>query len=248
MPLLDHLRELRTRVLRVAAGLAVGAVVGWFVYQPLFEQLQRPLDAINGEGGRQVVLNFAGVATSLDMQLKVALFASVILSSPWWIYQLWAFITPGLTARERRYTLGFMGASVPLFLAGAAIAWWLLPRAVAVLTGFTPQGAANIMDAQTYLGFVMRMVLAFGIAFLLPVVMVGLTGAGLVRARVWLSGWRWAILLCALFGAIATPTGDALSMFALMVPMVVLYFLAIGVGAILDRRRDARLAAREAAE
>lgn len=248
MPLLDHLRELRTRVLRVAAGLAVGAVAGWFLYQPLFERLQRPLTAIDGDDGRQVVLNFAGVATSLDMQIKVALFASVILSSPWWIYQLWAFITPGLTTKERRYTLGFMGASVPLFLAGAAIAWWLLPRAVAVLTGFTPQGAANIMDAQTYLGFVMRMVLAFGVAFLLPVVMVGLTGAGFVRARVWLGGWRWAILLCALFGAIATPTGDALSMFALMVPMVVLYFLAIGVGAILDRRRDARLAAQEAAE
>jgi sec-independent protein translocase protein TatC len=246
MPLLDHLRELRNRILLVAAGLVVGAIAGWFVYRPLFEALQRPLEAIDGTDGRQVVLNFAGVATSLDMQLKVSLFASVILSSPWWIYQLWAFITPGLTRTERRYTLGFMGASVPLFLAGAWVAWWLLPRAVAVLTGFTPDGAVNIMDAQTYLGFVMRMVLAFGVAFLLPVVMVGLTAIGFVRARAWLGGWRWAVLACALFGAVATPTGDALSMFALMVPMVVLYFLAIGVGVLMDRRRDRRLAAQGA--
>jgi sec-independent protein translocase protein TatC len=243
MPLMDHLRELRNRVLLAASGLAVGAVVGWFVYNPLFEALQRPILNLAKQRSSQVVINFSGVATSLDMQIKVALFAGVILSSPWWIYQLWAFIAPGLSRRERRYTLAFVAAGVPLFLGGAWVAWWLLPKAVAVLTGFTPQGAANIIDAQTYLGFVMRMVLAFGVAFLLPVVMVGLTLAGMVRARVWLAGWRWAVLLSALFAAMATPTGDALSMFVLMGPMVVLYFTAVGVGAVIDRRRDARRAA-----
>jgi sec-independent protein translocase protein TatC len=243
MPLMDHLRELRNRVLLAASGLAVGAVVGWFVYNPLFEALQRPILNLAKQRSSQVVINFSGVATSLDMQLKVALFAGVILSSPWWIYQLWAFIAPGLSRRERHYTLAFVAAGVPLFLGGAAVAWWLLPKAVAVLTGFTPQGAANIIDAQTYLGFVMRMVLAFGVAFLLPVVMVGLTLVGMVRAKVWLAGWRWAVLLTALFSAMATPTGDALSMFVLMGPMVVLYFAAVGVGAVFDRRRDARRAA-----
>jgi sec-independent protein translocase protein TatC len=243
MPLLEHLRELRTRALLATLGLLVGGVVGWFAYTPLFEALQRPVVDLAEARGTTVLINFAGVASSLDMQIKVALFAGVIVSSPWWIYQLWAFVTPGLTRRERRYTLAFVAAGVPLFLAGAAVAWWLLPKAVAVLTGFTPQGAANIIDAQTYLGFVMRMVLAFGIAFLLPVVMVGVTMAGLVRARTWLAGWRWAVLLSAVFAAVATPTGDVLSMMVLTVPMVVLYFVAVGIGLLTDRRRDRRLAA-----
>ena len=114
------------------------------------------------------------------MQLKVAAVRRAsILSSPWWIYQLWAFIAPGLTRTERRYTLGVRRPrACRCSSAGTAVAWWILPKAVAILTGFTPAGAANIIDAQTYLGFVMRMVLAFGVAFLLPVVMVGLTLAG----------------------------------------------------------------------
>lgn len=243
MPLLDHLRELRSRVLRAVAGVLVGAVAGWFVYTPLFEALQQPVLALAEERGSTFLLNFAGIASSLNVQVTVALFAGVIMSSPWWIYQLWAFVAPGLTRAERRYTVGFLAAGVPLFLAGAAVAWWVLPKAVGVLTDFTPTGAGNILNAQDYLGFVMRMVLAFGVAFLLPVVMVALTFTGVVRARTWLRGWRWAVLGTAVFAAMATPTGDALSMFVLMVPMVLLYFLAIGVGAVADRRRDRRLTA-----
>ncbi|MCB2175842.1 MAG: twin-arginine translocase subunit TatC [Actinomycetales bacterium] len=243
MPLLDHLRELRNRVILAVAGIAVASVLGWFLYTPLFEALQRPILDIAAQRDAQVVINFAGVATSLDMQIKVALFAGVIVSSPWWIYQLWAFVGPGLTRRERRYTLGFVAAAVPLFLIGTGVGWWILPRAVAILTSFTPQGAANIIDAQSYLGFVMRMILAFGLAFLLPIAMVGLTMAGLVRARTWLAGWRWAVMGTAVFAAAITPTSDALTMFILMVPMVVLYFGAVGVGLLADRRRDARLAA-----
>lgn len=237
MPLLDHLRELQRRVLLAAGGLVLGAVVGWVGYAPLFAALQRPVLDLAASRGDQVLINFAGVATSLDMQLKVALFAGVLVSSPWWIYQLWAFVGPGLTRTERRYTLGFVASAVPLFLAGAAVAWWMLPKAVAILTGFTPDGAANIIDAQTYLGFVMRMVLAFGLAFLLPVVMVGLTSARLVGPGTWLAGWRWAVLATAVFAAVATPTGDVLSMMVLWAPMVLLYFAAVGVGTLIDRRR-----------
>lgn len=243
MPLLDHLRELRNRVLLAAAGILVGGVAGWLLYDRLFAALQQPILDLAAERDSTVLINFSGVAESLDVQLKVALFAGAILSSPWWIYQLWAFIAPGLTRKERRYTLAFVATAVPLFLAGVAVAWWILPKAVAILTSFTPTGASNIIGAQTYLGFIMQMVLAFGAAFLLPVVMVGLTMVGLVRARTWLAGWRWAVMGSALFAAMATPTGDALSMFVLMVPMVVLYFGAIGIGALADRRRDARLEA-----
>jgi sec-independent protein translocase protein TatC len=240
MPLRQHLRELRNRLLLAVAGILLGAVVGWLVYPWVFDTLSRPLVDVAESRGDLVALNFAGVATPLDLQLKIALFVGVLVASPWWIYQLWAFVTPGLTRTERRYTVGFVAAAVPLFFAGAAVAWWVIPVAVDLLVGLTPQDAVNVVDAQLYLGFVMRMVLAFGVAFLLPVVMVGLTMAGVVGARTWLRGWRWAVLAAAVFGAVATPSGDAISMFAIAVPMWVLYFGALGVCALVDRRRRQR--------
>ncbi len=240
MPLREHIRELRTRALLATAGLLVGAVAGWIFYLPLVEVLQEPVLALAESRDELLRLNFGGVATPLDLQIKVSLFAGAILSSPWWMYQLWAFITPGLTRRERWTTIGFLAAGVPLFLAGGAVAWWLLPKAVGLLTGLTPPGSANLIDAQGYLEFIMRMVLAFGLAFLLPVVMVGLNLAGLVRASTWSSGWRWAVLLCFLFAAVATPTADAISMFSLAVPMCVLYAAAVGLCALHDRRADRR--------
>ncbi len=236
MPLREHIRELRTRALLATAGLLVGAVAGWVFYPPLFELLQAPVVALAESRGDLLSLNFGGVATPLDLQIKVSLFAGAIVSSPWWTYQLWAFITPGLTRRERWTTIGFVAAGVPLFLAGGAVAWWLLPKAVGLLTGLTPASSANLIDAQGYLEFIMAMVLAFGLAFLLPVVMVGLNLAGLVRARTWAGGWRWAVLGCFVFAAVATPTADAVSMFTLAVPMCVLYAAAVGLCTLHDRR------------
>lgn len=237
MPLRAHLRELRDRVLLAVGGILLGAVGGWFAYPWVFDLLQRPLAEVTESRGDLVALNFAGVATPLDLQLKVALFAGVLLTSPWWIYQLWAYVTPGLTRTERRFTVGFVAAAVPLFGFGVLVAWWVVPAAVGILVGLTPDDAVNVIDAQLYLGFLMRMVLAFGVAFLLPVLMVGLTMARVVGARAWWRGWRWAVLGTAVFGAVATPSGDAVSMFAIAVPMWVLYFGAVGVCALVDRRR-----------
>ena len=243
MPLREHLRELRTRILLIAAGLLLGGVIGWLVYPSVFAWLQEPIADLAVERDQLIVLNFSGVATPLDLQIKLSLFTGAIITSPWWIYQLWAFVTPGLTRRERRYTLGFVGVGVPFFLVGAALAWWVLPTAVTLLAGLTPTDAVNVIDAQLYLGFVMRIVLAFGLAFLLPVLMVGLNLAGLVRARTLFGGWRWAVLLAFVFAAVATPMADAVSMFALAVPICALYFGAVGISALTDRRRDRRTVA-----
>lgn len=246
MPLREHLLELRTRLGLAALGILVGAVVGWVVYPTVFSILQAPVVEIQEDRGLLIGLNFGGVLAAFDMRVKVSVFVGVLLSSPWWVYQLWAFITPGLTRRERLVTVGFLAAAVPLFLTGAFLAWLLLPQAVGVLTGFTPNDAFNLISAQEYLTFVMRMVLAFGVGFLLPVVMVALTMVGLVEGRTWLNGWRIAVMLAFLFGAVATPTGDAISMLVLAIPITGLYFVAVGIGVLLDRRRQRREAEEDA--
>jgi len=240
MPLRGHLTELRRRLVLAALGVLVGAVLGWLVYDRLFALLQEPLQDVAAGRDGQVSINFAGIAGAIDMKVRVAVFVGIIVSSPWWLYQLWAFITPGLTTKERRYTLGFLGAAIPLFLAGAAFAAWVIPTAVRVLTDFTPAGATSFLDAQLYLSFVMQFVLAFGLAFLLPVVMVSLTFAGVVRGRTWLKGWRWAVLAGFTFAAVMTPTPDVLSMFVLALPICGLYFAAVGIGLLHDRRVDRR--------
>ncbi len=240
MPLRAHLVELRKRFFLAALGLVAGAVVGWFLYDPVFELLQQPLQDVAAKRDTLVALNFAGVATSFDVKVKVSLFLGVLVSSPWWLYQLWAFITPGLTTKERRYAVGFLAAAVPLFLAGAFLAWWALPNAVSLLTDFIPDGAFNLIDAQTYLSFVMRLILAFGLAFLLPIVMVALNFAGIGTARTWAKGWRWAVLVAFVFAAVMTPTPDALTMIVVAVPICLLYFAAVGVCMLHDRRVDRR--------
>lgn len=239
MSLREHLVELRQRALLALLGVVAGSVLGWLVYEPVFAALQAPLVGRAGDGP-MVALNFTGVATSFDMRIKVSLFLGTLVSSPWWLLQLWLFITPGLTRRERHYAIGFLAVAAPLFLGGAFLAWRVLPNAVALLTDFTPQGAANLIDAQGYLSFVMRVILAFGIAFLLPVVMVALNFAGLVRAGTWLKGWRWAVMLVFTFAAFATPTPDAITMILLALPMCGLYFAAVGICHLRDRRRDRR--------
>jgi sec-independent protein translocase protein TatC len=240
MPWLAHLAELRKRAFLVACGLVAGAVGGWYAYKPLLAALQAPLKAAAEKQGKSITLNFTGLASALDLQVKAALFLSMILTCPWWLYQLWAFITPGLTKKERRYTIGFLAGGVPLFLAGAGLAWWALPHAVDILSSFVPKDATNFTDAQGYLTFVMRLVIAFGLAFTLPVVLVALNLAGLLKGRTMLRGWRWAIMIAFTFAAVMTPTPDALTMIFVALPICALYFAAVGIGLVHDRRAARR--------
>jgi sec-independent protein translocase protein TatC len=247
MPLREHLREFRNRIIFAAIGIIVGAVAGWFLYPYAFDFLAAPIKAAADESGQDVSINFSGLATALDMQVKMAFVIGVIISSPWWLYNLWAFIAPGLQSREKRYTIGFLGSAIPLFLAGVALSLWVYPHAAEILLGFTPPEGSNYLDAQQFMTFAMRLVLAFGLAFVFPVLMVALTAAGLVKAVTWLQGWRWAVFLIFLFCAIMTPTPDAITMIVMAIPMVVLFFAAVGVAQLFDRARRRRKAAAEAA-
>jgi sec-independent protein translocase protein TatC len=238
MSLGDHLRELRNRLIVAMIAVILGGVVGWLAYDWLLTSLSEPLLALSRQrGGGLVQLNFAGVTTAFSLKLKVALFVGVIIASPVWLYQVWAFIVPGLTRREKRTAVAFVAAAVPLFLAGCYLATWALPKAVEVLLGFTPTGAANLQNASDYLDFVTRFILAFGLAFLLPIFLVMLNVAHVLPARVMIKGWRVAVMLIFVFAAMMTPTPDAWTMLALAFPMIGLYFAAVGVAALIDRRR-----------
>lgn len=249
MPLREHLREFRNRLTFAAIGIVAGAIVGWIVYPRVFSALQSPVLEAAAKQGKVANINFAGLATALDMQVKMSLVIGIIISSPWWLYQVWAFIAPGLRSREKRYSIGFLGAAVPLFLGGVALSLWVYPHAVAILIGFTPNGASNLLNAQDFMSFAMRLVLAFGLAFVFPVIMVALTAAGIVSSKTWLGAWRWAVFLIFLFSAIMTPTPDAVTMVIMALPMVVLFFGAVGVSKLFERsRRRRKAAAAEAAE
>ncbi|WP_123378720.1 twin-arginine translocase subunit TatC [Pseudokineococcus lusitanus] len=242
MPLGSHLRELRNRLVIAAVAVVLGAVAGWFLYNPAIEALSAPLTeaavAQNREG--DIELNFNSVTSPFDLKVKVSVFLGILVSSPIWLWQLWAFVTPGLTRKEKRYAGGFVVVAVPLFLGGAALAYLALPRAVAFLVDLTPDGTVNYVDAQVYLGFVMRILLAFGIAFLLPVVLVALNMVGLLAGRTMLKAWRWVVVVCFTFAAVATPSPEVTAMFTLALPMCALFFLAIGISMLLDRRRAKR--------
>jgi sec-independent protein translocase protein TatC len=240
MSLGDHLRELRRRFLVAAGAIAVGSVIGWLQYNWLFTEIMAPLRRIAEQREGLVNINFGGITQPFTVQLQVAMFVGVIVASPVWLYQVWGFIVPGLTKREKRTSMAFIGAAVPLFLGGCLLATVAVPKAVEVLLGFTPQGAANLPDAALYLTFVTRFILAFGLAFLLPVFLVGLNVAHVLPARIMLKGWRIAVLLIFVFAAMMTPTPDAWTMLALAMPMVVLFYAAVGVATLLDRRRKRR--------
>jgi len=237
MALGDHLRELRRRFVVAALAVFVGTVLGWFVYEPLFNWIMDPLRRLAAERNGLVNINFGGITQPFTVQLQVAMFVGVILASPVWLFQVWRFIVPGLNKREKRTSLAFIGAAVPLFLGGCLLAASTVPKAIEVLLGFTPQGAANLPDAALYLTFVTRFILAFGLAFLLPVFLVGLNAAHILPAHIMLKGWRIAVILIFVFAAMMTPTPDAWTMLALALPMVALFYAAVGVSTILDKRR-----------
>lgn len=241
MSLSGHLKELRNRLFWSALFVVGGAVGGWFLFDPVFNELQRPIVELATEPGSNATINFPTVVSAFDVRLQVSIFLGVLMSSPVWLYHLWAFITPGLKKRERRYTLGFVFAAVPLFAAGTLLAWSSLPSFVRVLVGFTPDGGANVINASEYILFTIRILLVFGLAFVLPVVLVMLNLVGVLSAESIIKSWRLAIFVSAVVGAIATPAAEPMAMFLLMLPLLFLYFIAAGIAQLHDKRQERKL-------
>jgi sec-independent protein translocase protein TatC len=243
MPLLDHLRELRSRVVKSAVAIALGSVIGWFFYNEIITKLSEPvcdLKAAQEMGTDNCgALYINGVLGPLNLQIKVAILAGVIIAAPIWLYQLWAFIAPALHRKEKRNSIFFIVAATPFFTAGAYLGYTILPIAVDVLFGFTPEALNNLVKFDDYLDFVMRAILLFGIAFELPVFLITFNLIGFLSGRAILRPWRGWVFGITLFVAGFTPSADPLSMLALAIPLILLY-LCSGVFALLNDRRRAK--------
>jgi len=242
MALKEHLIEARNRLFKSALAMVPGIVIGWILYDSLIGSLTAPLHVISVEHGTEAAVNFPSVTSAFDLKLQVSLVLGLVIASPVWIYQLWAFITPGLTKKERRYTLSYMFASVPLFLAGVYVGWIIWPNIVRAMLSFTPQGGSNILDALDYLKLSLQLMVFMGFAFLVPVVLFALNAVGIVRGKTYLKAWRFTVLGVTIISAMAAPGSDVMSMFFLAVPLLVLYFGAIGLCIVNDKRRDRRKA------
>jgi len=242
MPLLDHLRELRKRIIRAAFFILIFSILGFVYYNQIITTLAEPvcdLKLAQSSGSNNCgSLFISGVLGPLNLQVKVAFLTGVIVSAPFWLYQLWAFIAPALHRKERRKSVLFIIAATPFFTLGAALAYYILPIAIRVLFGFTPDSLNNLVRFDDYLSFVLRIILIFGLAFELPVFLVSLNLIGVLSGRAILKPWRFAIFGITVFVAAFSPTADPLSMAALAVPLIVFYFGAGAIALLVDKKRD----------
>ena len=241
MTLIEHLRELRTRIVRSVLAIVVATIVAFFFYEQIFEILTRPfktsIDDLAREQGERTELTLTGVADPFTLQLKTSLAAGLVIASPYWLFQIWAFIVPGLHSRERRWTRVFASVAGPLFLLGVVTGYYVLPKGLSILLEFTPADVSNLIEVSRYLSFILRMLLVFGISFEIPLFVVLLNLAGVVTGRSLGRARAWIILGTFIFAAVATPSTDPISMLFLAIPMTLLFLLSEGIARVLDRRR-----------
>ncbi|MBU4465593.1 MAG: twin-arginine translocase subunit TatC [Actinobacteria bacterium] len=241
MSLGAHLIELRKRLIIIAIGVVIGMVIGFVLSGPIIDLLILPINEIAART-HKAVLNVDTTTGGFDMRIRIAFVVGIFLSSPVWLSQIWLFIMPGLTRKEIRYAVGFIGAAIPLFFAGLTVGWLLAPHVIELLSSFVPDNAAQYFQYSYYMDFILKLLLVIGVAFVLPVFLVLLNVAGVISGMAILRGWRVAILVITVFAAAATPAADITSMLILAGMLVVLYFAAAGVSLLFDRQRAKRAA------
>jgi sec-independent protein translocase protein TatC len=243
MTLIDHVRELRNRLFWASLGIIAGLIVGFIISGWVFDILKEPycsLDSswiINSKGQR--VCNFVvlGVVDPLILKLKIALWVGLIVGAPVWLFQLWAFIAPGLHRHERKWAYVFVAIAAPLFTGGVVLAYFVIKHSLAFIQEAGILGVTSQLEVGAYVGFVTSMLLLFGVAFEFPLVLLMLNFTGVVSARKLMSWWRIVVFLSFGFAAIATPDPGPFGMTLLAACMVVLYLIATGVAAINDKRK-----------
>jgi sec-independent protein translocase protein TatC len=239
MSLGDHFRELRARVLRVTVYLLVGTIVALFFWPQLFDLLLHPYNQAREMLDKGVVSKpvIIGAGAPLVLQLKLCGVAAVVATSPLWLYEIWGFIMPGLHPHERRWTRTFVAVAGPLFLLGVAVGYYVLPKGLQVLIGFTPSSVTNLVEVTDFFGFFVRMLLVFGIAFEIPLFVILLNLTGIVSGDALRRHRPWIIVGVFVFAAVATPSTDPFSMLMLAIPMTILFMVSEVIARTVDRRR-----------
>ena len=240
MALSDHFRELRARLIRSALILVIAFCVAIFFYDQLLDLVNRPyLDAQralrdNGTVSIQVVQDATG---GLLLQMKLCGVVAIIASSPYWLYQIWAFILPGLHPKEKRYTRMFVAVAGPLFLGGVALGYYVMPKGLEVLISFVPNNVTSLVDFGRFFSFEMRMLLIFGVSMEIPLFVVLLNFAGIISGRTLAKHRPWIVIGTMVFAAVATPSTDPFSMLMLAIPMLILFAISEVICRISDRVR-----------
>lgn len=245
MTLFEHLRELRYRLVVASLAIIVAMILSSIFYPQLLGILRHPYDvgieqlkASNPDATNLLVND--GIASPFTLALKICLVSGLVISSPVWLYQLWSFIVPGLLAKEKKWALIFIGTATPLFLAGVALGYWIMPKGISVLLGFTQSGITNLQNINTFLSFLLRVMIVFGVAFLIPLIVLMLNIVGVVKAKQLSKARVYVIFGTFVFGAVATPSTDPFSMLALALPMTALFLAAEVIAHVLDRRKAKR--------
>jgi sec-independent protein translocase protein TatC len=243
MTLIEHVRELRNRMFWASVGLVGGFIVGFILSEPVFDLLKRPYCDLPSSIARRadgtaycdwVVL---GVGDTLMLKLKIALWVGIIVGAPVWLYQLWAFIAPGLHRHERKWAYIFAAIATPLFVGGAVLAYMVVGHSLSFIMDAGILGQTTKLEVGAYTGFVTSMLLLFGAAFEFPLVLLMLNFTGVVTGRRLLSWWRIVVFLSFAFAAIATPDPGPFGMTLLAACMSLLYFIAVGVAFLNDKRK-----------
>jgi sec-independent protein translocase protein TatC len=239
MALSDHFRELRARLIRSALLLVVLFFVAIFFYHQLLELVQHPYteaqQQLKNKVNSQIVIRDA--TGGLLLQMKLCGVVALIAASPYWLYQIWAFVLPGLHANEKKYSRMFAAVAGPLFIGGVALGYYVLPKGLAVLISFVPHGVINLVDFTTYFSFMMRMLLIFGIAMEIPLFVVLLNLAGILSGQAIGRHRPWIVIGTMVFAAVATPSTDPFSMLMLAIPMLILFVISEVLARTFDRIR-----------
>jgi sec-independent protein translocase protein TatC len=227
MPLLEHLAELRNRVVKIALAVLVGAIVGWVFYDRIWDFMQEPFCHAMPQGKCEVgvaghYLAFFGVLDPFYFKVKIAIFAGAILTGPIWLYQIWAFIAPGLYSREKKWTYLFVGAAVPLLGLGCVFAYFAMGRGLEFLMGMAAPGTSTLYTADSYLGYWTAMIAGFGLCFEVPLFLVMLNQVRIVTHERFRKWRRIIIFLIFVFAGIASPSPDPLTMLMLGGVVIVL--------------------------
>lgn len=232
--LVEHLSELRTRLVRSIIYLVVGTAVAWIFYDQLFTFLTKPMIATIKQIDTKFLLTSFPEAFMIRMQ--ICMVAGLILMSPFVTYELWAFISPGLLPEEKKPLKLVAPLSVILFMAGVALCYIIMPVAFHWFASYIPPNAELRPNVQASVLFTLKMLLAFGILFELPVVLMMLAKIGIVDSKLLWENWRTAVVLVAVIAAVATPSGDAFTMLMAGIPVAILYFLGIGLVKLVERK------------